>query len=70
MYSDVTLGPSLKYKQGESNLEVLLTHLFRLLHHPGSGRGIKLVGVPQPKLMHGFSQNFQCMFTRKGSRAD
>ena len=32
--------------------------------------GIKLVGVPKPKPMHGFSPNFQGMFTPRGSRAD
>ena len=32
--------------------------------------GIKLVGVPQPKLVHRFSPNFQGMFTVRGSRAD
>ena len=32
--------------------------------------GIKLVGVPQPKPMHGFPPNFQGMFTPRGSRAD
>ena len=32
--------------------------------------GIKLVGVPQPKPMHGFSPNFEDMFTPRGSRPD
>ena len=32
--------------------------------------GIKFVGVPQPKPLHGFSPNFQGMFTPRGSRAD
>ena len=32
--------------------------------------GIKLVGVPQPKPMNGFSPNFQDMFTPRGSRAE
>ena len=31
---------------------------------------LKFVGVPQPKPLHGFSQNFQGMFTPRGSRAD
>ena len=31
--------------------------------------GIKLVGVPQPKPIHGFSQNFPDMLTPRGSRA-
>ena len=32
--------------------------------------GIKLVGVPQTKPLHGFSPNFQGMFTPRGSRGD
>ena len=32
--------------------------------------GIKLVDVPQPKPLHGFSPNFQGMFNPRGSRAD
>ena len=32
--------------------------------------GIKLVDVPQPKPMQGFSPNFQDMFTQRRSRAD
>ena len=40
----------------------------RPLRHPGGG--IKPVGVPQPKPLHGFSPNFQGMFTPRGSRAD
>ena len=32
--------------------------------------GIKLVGVPQPKPLHGFSPNFQGMFIPRGSRVD
>ena len=28
------------------------------------------MGVPQPKPLHGFSPNFQGMFTPRGSRAD
>ena len=36
----------------------------------GGFSGLKLVGVPQPKHMHGFSQNFQDMFNPRGSRAD
>ena len=31
------------------------------------GRSIKLVGVPQPKPMHGFSPNFQAMFASSNS---
>ena len=31
---------------------------------------LKFVGVPQPKLMHRFSPNFQDMLTKRGSRAD
>ena len=31
---------------------------------------LKLVGVPQPKPKHGFTPNFQGMFTPRGSRAD
>ena len=51
------------------------------MHYPGSGiggvnggaaaaaaAGIQLVGVPQPKLMHGFSTKFQDMFTARGSK--
>ena len=30
----------------------------RSLRRPGAGAGIKLVGVPQPKPLHGFSPNF------------
>ena len=30
----------------------------------------KLVGVPQPKPIHGFSQNFQDMFIPRGYGAD
>ena len=33
-------------------------------------RVFKFVGVPQPKPLHGFSPNFQDMFTPRGSRAD
>ena len=33
-------------------------------------KGIKLVGVPQSKPLHGFSPNFQGMFIPRGSRAD
>ena len=32
-------------------------------------RGIKLVGFPQPKSMHGSSLSFLDMFTLRGSRA-
>ena len=32
--------------------------------------GIKLVGVPQPNLLHGFSPNVQDMLNLRGSRAD
>ena len=32
--------------------------------------GVKFVGVPQPKPMHGFLPNFQDMLTPVGSRAD
>ena len=32
--------------------------------------GIKLVGVPPPKPLHGFSPNFQGMFIPRGPRAD
>ena len=33
----------------------------------GSGGGHKIVGVPQPKSIHGFSQNFQDMFILRGA---
>ena len=33
-------------------------------------RVLKFVGVPQPKPLHGFSPNFQDMFTPRGSTAD
>ena len=32
--------------------------------------GLKSMGVPQPQPVHGFSPNFQDMFTPRGSRAD
>ena len=32
--------------------------------------GIKFVGVPQPKPIHGLPPNFQSMFTARGSSAD
>ena len=31
---------------------------------------LNFVGVPQPKPLHGFSPNFQDVFTARGSRAD
>ena len=31
---------------------------------------LKVVTVPQPKPLHGFSPNFQGMFIPRGSRAD
>ena len=31
---------------------------------------LKFVGAPQPEPLHGFSPNFQGMFTPRGSRAD
>ena len=31
---------------------------------------LTFVGVPQPKLMHGFSPNFQDMLTKTGSTAE
>ena len=31
MWSDLTLGPSLKVKRGKSNLKVLITHLLLVL---------------------------------------
>ena len=40
--------------------------LFFINPHKGGGGG-KVVGVPQPKPMHGFSPNFH-MFTPTGSR--
>ena len=33
-------------------------------------RVLKFAGVPQPKPLHGFSPNFQDVFTPRGSRAD
>ena len=35
------------------------------LRRPGNGGMHKLVGAPQPRPMHGFSPNFQGMFTKK-----
>ena len=32
--------------------------------------GVKVVGVLQPKPLHGFSPNFQGLFTPRGSRVD
>ena len=41
------------------------------LRHPvAAGGGHKLVGVLQPKPMHGFSPNFRDMLTPGGSSAD
>ena len=31
---------------------------------------LHIVGVQQPKLMHGFSSDFQDMFNQRGSKAD
>ena len=62
-------------KQCQNNfLKTLLCSFVTIIVVPCAVRAeavvIKLVGVPQPKPLHGFSPNFQGMFIPRGSRAD